>query len=242
MTRAFRTLLIVALLLTAAACKKGNNTPAPSATEVPSASPASQSLADFQLVGRAQHAFVGVGPGIDTSQSPATTSTPGPTNASTATFASAPQMGVMRVVIDDASDALKSNCAAARDETINVFWTTATQFDTALLRSDLESSLEGSTVGVVGRIFTGQQASDLTGGASASPTGSPAATANASCVLVADQIGTSSGTIPTPRFRTTRTSAPTAAPTLRPTAPATTAPATTAPATTAPATTAPSPT
>jgi hypothetical protein len=233
MTRVLRTILIASLLLAAGACKTGKNTPTAAPSEEPSSTPTSQSLADFQLVGSAQHAFVGVGPGIDTTGTPQETSTPAPTNASTTTFGSPSEIGVMRVRLDDASDSLKTNCAAARDETINVFWTTATQFDTALLQTDLESALEGHTVGVIGRLFLNQSnGSDLIGEASASPSASPSATANPQCVLVADQIGTSTGTIPTaiPSQRTFRT----ARPTVRPTATATTAP------TTSP-TTAPSP-
>ncbi len=236
MTRAFRTILIASLLLLAGACKIGKGSPTPSPSEPPTSTPASQALADFQLVGVAQHAFVGVGPGIDTTgTSSPDTSLPSPTNASTTTFGSPSQNGVMRVRIDDASDSLKTNCSAAQDGTINVFWTTATQFDTALLQTDLESALEGHTVGVVGRLFLNQSAgSDLLTPPTASPeaTASPSATANPQCVLVADQIGTSNGTIPTaiPSRHTFRTPKPpvkaTASPSVAPTTSPSTAPTT----------------
>jgi hypothetical protein len=114
-------------------------------------------------------------------------------------------------LLDDASDPLKTNCSAARDETIVVFWTTNTRFDDALLSTDLESSLEGRTLGVVGRLFIAPAGSIDVGEATPQPSASPGTTVDPQCVLVADQIATSTGAIPTPapRPRTHRTAAPT---------------------------------
>lgn len=209
-----------------AGCKIGKSTPTPSPTEAPTATPSSQSIADFQLVGRAVHAFVGVGPGIDTSGTTPTSESPAPTQATSTTFGNPTERGVMRVMLDDASDSLKTNCGAARDESAIVYWTTDTQFDTSLLGSDLESSLEGRSVGVVGRVFTASQTSDQVGAASPSPSSSPGSALSSDCVLVADQIGTSNGTIPTaqPVIRSRRTARPTVTPTASPTAKPTASP------------------
>ncbi len=223
-------LLVCGLALAFAGCTSGKNVASPAPSEQPTAT-ASQSVTDFQLVGTAQHAFVGIGPGFDTSaQSTDVQATPLATAASGTTFGNAGQPGVMRILLDDASDSLKSSCSADRDETIDVFWTTGTQFDQSLLTANLESSLEGRTLGVVGRLFTSPSGSDVIGEATPAPTSdasaTPGATANPSCVLVADQIGTSSGTIPTavPRRGALRTVAPTARATVSPTPKATASP------------------
>src|SRR4029079_7327368 len=116
-----------------------------------------------------------------------------------ASLGSAGQIGVFRVLLDDASDALKSTCGVDRDSTINVFFSSGTQFDESLLgSSDLESALEGHTVGVVGTIFIVPQGSGgVLGEVTPTPGTSPGPTANPQCILVADQIGTSTGSIPT---------------------------------------------
>src|SRR5690349_13846134 len=103
MKRALQTLLILTLVFSAA-CKHGKSTPTAAPTEGPTSSPEAQSTSDFQLVGTTQHAFVGVGPGIDTSGTAAEAS-PSPTQASQTTFANPTDRGVMRVKLDDASDA-----------------------------------------------------------------------------------------------------------------------------------------
>ncbi len=249
-------LVLIALTLVFSACKSNNNNEnSPEPTDEATATPSVQSSGDFQLVGAAQHAFVGIGPGIDLSAAeaaPAATdstdfnasASPEVTTSGSSESSTPSQFGVMRVLIDDANDALKSTCSADRDGKVNVFWTTSTQFDASLLSDDLESALEGRTVGIVGRIFmtSGDTTGDtsLLGDTTASPDESPSETAspvNPDCVLVADQIGTSSGTIPTPAQR--RAPVVTTAPTATPTAtPAPTSTATTSPSATT--TTAPS--
>lgn len=228
--RAYRrpALLALAIALTLAGCtsKKVATTPGPS--DVPTSTPAAQALADVQLVGRAQHAFVGVGAGIDTTGTPTSTATPLATATASATFDTPGQRGVMRILLDDASDSLKTNCGAARDETINVFWTTQTQFDSALLSSDLESSLEGRTVGVVGRVFMLPESSDTVGETTPTPTASAGTAVNPLCIVLADQIATSTGTIPTapPSVRRLRTASPRPSATTSPTASPSTSPTT----------------
>jgi len=212
-------LISLAIALAAGGCTGGKTATTPVPSEQPTSTPGAESLADFQLVGSTQHAFVGVGPGIDTSAQPSVTSSPTANTTSTATFGTPGLRGVMRINLDDASDSLKTNCSAARDETIDVFWTTDTQFDSSLLTSDLESALEGKTVGVVGRLFLAPAGSDVIGEATPSPSASPGASVNPLCVLIADQIGTSTGTIPTavPVATRFRTATPTRTPTPTPT-------------------------
>src|SRR5437763_17116456 len=106
--RTHRSLLLVVLVLAVvgAACNTGKKVATTAGpTEAASASPSVQSSGDFQLVGRAQHAFVGVGPGIDVSQaqSSAATASPEATATSSATFGASSQGGVMRVLLDDAN-------------------------------------------------------------------------------------------------------------------------------------------
>jgi hypothetical protein len=229
--------LVCGLALAAAGCTSGKNAASPAPSALPTATGETQNVTNFQLVGTAQHAFAGIGPGFDTSAQ--ATSNPGSTPLATAasgtTFGTPGQPGVVRVRIDDASDALQSSCSATRDETIDVFWTTGTQFDQSLLSNDLESSLEGRTLGIVGRLFTAPSGSDVIAQSTPSTSASPAPTANPQCVLVADQIGTSNGTIPTavprtavrtarPTARATVTSAPTASPRRSPTPVPTVAP------------------
>lgn len=232
-------------LLVAAGCNRGK----PAATEEPTLEPEPtagvESLGDFQLVGVVQQAFLTIDPGIEL---PSDSGTPPEQGAQQDT----PDVnGVMRVTLDAFSDNLGEKCGADKDDRFNVFWTRASLFDTSLLDGDLEQELEGRRVGVIGNIFlkpedsTGADEDEFefgspepTDATTPAPQTLPGATdqeGELNCVLVAEQLGISTGSLPTagptatarsrtptPRPTATRT------PTPRPTRTATPTPTATA--------------
>jgi hypothetical protein len=143
----------------------------------------------------------------------------------------------MRVAIEAVSEDFEGRCSADEGDRFKVFWTEATQFDSALLTGDLEETLDRRRLGFIGEIFLQPEAEDeefdedLDLGeesplpsptAGATPTGTPGlATSEGEqrCVLLASQIGTSQGAIPTTPPRTT--ARPTALPSPTPIATAT---------------------
>jgi cell division septation protein DedD len=210
---------VIALALVASGCRRGDNeaeeSPTPEATEGVERSD------EFQLVGRAEHAFLGTTPGVDVSDD----LTLPPAVQGTAT---APEPGVLRVLLSDVSVSLRDKCQADADDRIEVFWTTQTRFDPVMLRGDIEETLDGRMIGAIGTIFIAPDVTDddfdfgspaVTGSPAA--TGTPGATPlvtgeiNERCVLVADQMGTTA-TLPTSRPRGTATPTPTVTPTATP--------------------------
>ncbi len=248
-----------ALFLVAAGCGGGDdendNTPAPTAS---SPRPDVNAVGDFQLVGTIEQALVGQSPEIDVSGASSddddgslgSSATATPQATASGDFVTPPVNGIMRIGLEDASAALRERCSADRDEDIEVFWTTSTEFSRRLLGTDIEESLDRRLVGVIGNLYVGPRSNsgDDGLGLGQTSTQSPAATANAAtaedsgCVLIADQVATSTGAIPTARPRTTArpTTGPTAtrAPTATPRRTSTPAPTTTAAPTTSAAPTA----
>lgn len=200
-------------MLAVVGCRRGSPEATPDAT--PEATPEIQAIGEFQLVGDVQHAFLGVGSGVDPSiraQSQTTPQTP-------EGFGPPPDVGVMRVQLETFNEELRDQCGADPEDRINVFWTLATDFSPLLLRGQLEQTLDGRTVGVIGSVFHGPATPADVGGAltEESPAASPSPTpqVSARCILVADQIGTER--LPAPRATARPTVAP--SPTPMPTAP-----------------------
>jgi len=231
-----------ALLLVAAGCGGGDDDDATPEPTTSSPSPDIDAAGDFQLVGTVEHAFVGASPDIDIPTgeeddgSLGSTSTASPQPTASEGFVTPPVNGIMRISLDDASAALRERCSADRDEEIEVFWTTGTEFARRLLGTDIEETLDRRLVGVIGSLYVGPRPDtddDVRLGETS--TQSPAATADAAtakergCVLIADQVATSTGAIPTARPRATARPTSTPAATRSPTPPPTTAPPTTAP-------------
>jgi hypothetical protein len=256
------------LLLVAAGCNRGDddddNTPEPTSS---SPAPDVDAVGDFQLVGTIEQAFVDVAPEIDVpsgdndDDSLGSESTASPQPTASGDFVTPPVNGIMRISLDDASAALRDRCSADRDEDIEVFWTTATEFARRLLGTDIEETLDRRLVGVIGNLYVGPrpdsddddglglgQTSTQSPGATAQSPGATAAADAATaedrgCVLIADQVGTSTGAIPTARPRgtarpTTRPAA-TRSPTPRPPTPTPVPPTSTPPT---PTPTSPAPT
>lgn len=272
MRRGVRVVAVVAalVLLAATGCRRGR----PAATEeptTPTPTPGVESLGEFQLVATVEQAMITVGPDVDL---------PSPEGdqleEGTAGRVFPDVNGVMRVVLEAFSDNLVERCQADKGDRFNLFWRADALFDEALASgNDREGNLEGRRIGVLGTAFLKPEAADgesadeedefNLGGpttppptTAAQPTTTPLAPPGVTtdegetdCVLRAEQVGSSSGDLPTPlptrRATATPTRGPTATPTRRPTptptrrptAPPTTAPPTTAPPTTAPPTTAP---
>ena len=261
MPRHVRLLSLVAclVLLVATGCRRGK----PAATEEPTLEPEPtagvESLGDFQLVGTVQQAFLTIDPGIELPSDSGTAPTPG-SEQDTPEVA-----GVMRVTLEAFSDNLGDKCGADKDDRFNVFWTRSSLFDDSLLTGDLEQRLDGRRVGVIGNIFlkpleAGQGTDEdefftpePTEATTPAPQALPGATdqeGETNCVLVAEQLGISTGTaLPSASPRATRTPTPrptvTAAPTPLPTRSPTPKPSSPAPTDTAeptPTSPAPSPT
>jgi len=227
-----------ALLLVAAGCGGGDDddaTPEPTSS---SPRPDVDAAGDFQLVGTVEQAFVGISPEIDIPSvdsdddgSLGSSATATPQATASGDFVTPPVNGIMRISLDDASAALRERCSADRDEDIEVFWTTGTQFARRLLGTDIEETLDRRLVGVIGSLYVGprpESDDDDDLGLGQTSTQSPAATATADaataedrgCVLIAEQVATSTGALPTARPRTT------ARPTTTPTRPPSTQPPT----------------
>ncbi len=236
-----------ALFLVAAGCGGGDdddNTPEPTTS---SPRPDVEAAGDFQLVGTVEQAFVDISPEIDIPSvdedddgSLGSSATATPQATASGDFVTPPVNGIMRIALDDASAELRERCSADRDEDIEVFWTTGTEFARRLLGTDIEETLDRRLVGVIGNLYVGPRPDDdddddlglgqtSTQSPGATPTaGAPVDAATAEdrgCVLLAEQVATSTGAIPTARPRTTArpttspaaTRSPTPAPTKSPT-------------------------
>lgn len=250
----WRNLVIAAVMaMLAVACDGGPDETSPEPTNPPT-TPSVQSAGEFQLVATVEHAFAGERPSIDLPAGTEGTLDVTPAPAVDGRVAPAVP-GVMRVVLEDFNDTLRDRCAADIGERFKVFWTTGTQFDEALVSGDIEETIDRRRVGAIGTIFFSQSAGqqdldelDLTAAPfSPAATLSPATTQSpgpglataegeTKCVLVAQQVGTSTGAVPTTQPRVTRrpTAVPTRSPTPSPTASPTPSPSPTATITTAP--------
>lgn len=232
--------LLVCLLLVAAACRRGQ----PEATEepaTPSPTPGPRSLGEFQLVATIEQAFVGVEPDVDLprpEQEPLEEGAGGRVNP--------PVNGVARVVLEAFSDNMRDQCGADAGDRFNMFWSRQALFDPAFVSADdLELALDDERVGVIGTVYRRAAAEEDDLGfdldASPSPSPSPAATTTPQatttpeaspgpttgegeeeCVLVAEQVGATTGELPTPRPtrapRRTASPSPTGTSTVTPTA------------------------
>lgn len=253
----FVTLAACLALLVAAGCNRGK----PAATEEPTLEPEPtagvESLGDFQLVGTVQQAFLTIDPGIELPSDSGTAPTPGAEQDT-------PDVnGAMRVTLEAFSANLGEKCGADKDDRFNVFWTRASLFDDSLLTGDLEQRLDGRRVGVIGNIFLKPESTqgteegeefDFTPAPTEATTPAPQTLPGATdqegetnCVLVAEQLGISTGALPSASPTATRTRTPTprptvtAAPTPRPTRSPTPRPTATATPTESPEPTATSP-
>ncbi len=246
-----------ALVFIAAGCNRGNDdeaTPTPADSTTPA--PDVEAAGDFQLVGTVEQAFVGEEPEIDlpsasSNDSLGTSSTASPQATASGDFVTTSVNGIMRISLEDTDAELRQTCSADRDEDIEVFWTTGTEFSRRLIGTDVEESLDRRLVGVTGNLFVGPRPNDdglsLGESTQAPTTASATASADATtaddrgCVLIADQVATSTGAIPTARpARTARpttapaaTKSPTPKPTKAPTPKPTTTPPPSAPPTSA---------
>jgi hypothetical protein len=218
--RASRPVVLLAsvVLVLCGACRSSNENNVPTNSPAPTATSPVVSLGTFQIVGTVEHALVGIGPGIDVSgavvQGASTTPEPSPVGTSP------PQSGVVRLKIEDLSDDLAKSCDVSGDDVVLVFWTVDTRFDPPNMIDDIEDRIEGRTAGISGTIFRKPSAQEGLGAArgSALPAASPSpAVAGTQCVLVADQIGFTRTTLPTPRSTARSTAAPTRAVTTSPT-------------------------
>lgn len=233
-TRRLFTLVTCVLLLAAFGCRRGQPETTEEPTEEPSPTPAVESLGEFQLVGTVQQAFLDVIPNIDIPEGEQP-----PLEEGTAGRESTNVPGVMRVSLEAFSDNMRDRCSADPEDRFNVYWTTNTLFDPVYVEAtDIETRLEGRELGIIGTVYerpadTGGEefefdspAPDQTGEATtAPPASSPQAEPGASdlegedtCVLIAEQVGTSTGELPTPgpRRSPTPTTRPSPTPTRRP--------------------------
>ena len=240
------------VLLLGAACTRGGDdddetTPAPTQPERVDVAD------DFQLVGRIEEAFTGAEPAIEVPDRESAAiddedaaledeDAAGPTLApQDEPFGSTPSVGgVMRITIEDASNALSAECGVAAEEAVDVFWTTDTSFDPEDVLEDVdarnEDGIEGRIAGVSGRILlTSDDRGEITSepeptvsvdDAELEATGSPddffdseedlrSDAEGSECVLVADQVGFESSALPTPST-TSGTRRPTVATTPEP--------------------------
>lgn len=200
-------------LMAAFGCRRGQ----PEATEEPSPEPSPtpsvESLGEFQLLGTVQQAFLDVMPDIEIppSEQP-------PLDEGTAGRVSPEAPGVMRVSLEAFGDNLRDSCDADPEDRFNVYWTTDTLFDPVYAEADdMEASLENRELGVIGTVLRRPEAEEEFEFDTPSPeaTGVPDpgpgvsdAEGEQTCVLVAEQVGTSEGDVPTPRPRTTRRATP----------------------------------
>lgn len=233
----FRRLFALAtclLLLAAFGCRRGQPETTEEPTEEPSPTPAVESLGEFQLVGAVQQAFLDVGPGIVVPESQQV-----PLEEGTAGRISTDTPGVMRVTLEAFSDNLRDRCNADPGDRFNVYWTPDTLFDPVYVNTtDIETRLDGRELGLIGTVLqrpTGEggeefefdsPAPDTTEAATSPPASSPDAAPGASdtegeddCILIAEQVGTSEGELPSPRPRASPTRRPSPTPTARPVSP-----------------------
>jgi hypothetical protein len=248
--------VLATLSLLTAGCPGGDEEATPDPTQSPAQTPAVESAGEFQLVATVEQAFVGERPAIDLPGGGEQTLnvTPAPAVEGRAT---AGIDGVMRVRVEQFSDPLRDRCAADAGDRFKLFWTTDTQFDRRLVSEDIEEILDGRRLGVIGTIFVSQSIdqenidqlgltaapfSPSVTGSSSTPTSGPGVAAGegeTKCILVAQQVGSSTGVLTTAAPRTTRP--PTATP-FRTTTPAPTATPTPTPAPTPTQTPSPGPT
>jgi hypothetical protein len=148
--------------------------------------------------------------------------------------------GVIRVTLEAFSDNLRDRCNADPEDRFNLFWTADTLFDPVYVNAtNIEVTLEGRELGIIGTVLLrpegGAGAEEEFGLDSPTPTGTEAAspTPDASpdpspgasdlegeqeCVLIAEQVGTSEGELPTPGPRRRATPTPTGTSPVTPTA------------------------
>lgn len=235
-TRRLFALVTCVVLLAAFGCRRGQPETTEAPTEEPSPTPAVESLGEFQLVGSVQQAFLDVVPDIDVPQGEQA-----PLEEGTAGRVSPDFAGVMRLELSAFSDNLRDRCNADPEDRFNVYWTPDTLFDPVYIGEDVdtETRLDGRELGIIGRALqrpaaAGEEEFDFdeaspdateTATPAASPTASPDAGPGASddegedeCVLIAEQVGTSTGELPTPgpRRSPTATPRPSPTPTRRP--------------------------
>lgn len=220
------------VVLVLGACTNGDGdeqtTPQPSEPE------RVEVLSDFQLVGEIDEAFAGAEPPVDVpdaDESPApeeedvTGPTLGPDDETP--FGSTPATGgVMRVTVEDVSEELSTRCGVIAEDAVDVYWTTGTSFDPDDVLNDIdgiEDEIEGRVAGVAGRILSEDggdaprptvsvdTAEDDTTEATGSPdlfdTEDLRSDEGSDCLLVADQVGFESDSLPTPS-QTSRPAAP----------------------------------
>jgi hypothetical protein len=211
--------LTVLLLLAATGCRRGR----PAATEeptTPTPTPGVESLGEFQVVATVEQAMLSVAPDLRLPSNEEAQPEEG-----AAGRVSADVNGVMRVSFEAFSDNLAERCHADKGDRFNLFWRSDALFDEALVSgNDLEGNLEGRRIGVLGTVFLRPEVSGGTEeaeggeefnlGGTPTPIPSPAAQATTTpaaspgvttdegeteCILRAEQIGRSSGALPTPR-------------------------------------------
>ena len=260
----FVAVLGLAGLLMGAGCRSGDDTDDDVAvTEAPSPTPSIEAVGDFQLVGRIDEAFVGQDPDVEIGpvERELDVDEPSPTPAGTPAGEAAPRGGILRIEIEDLTEDLTDACGVDADDVVEVFWTTQTFFEPATVLddfADLEDDIEDRTAGISGSAFRSPDAEEGpeleltppaptaggTGATGATPSpGADTTPVDTDCILVADQIGFTITTLPTPRPVARRTAAPAPAPvrtatptpvvTRTPTATRTAAPTATAPPATA---------
>jgi hypothetical protein len=234
----FAAVLAVAVLLTGTCTNKNKDT---DVTPRPTVTPFVENVADFQVVGKIEHAFAGQEPPIDifNASEPDTNEpdTNGPTLEPSPVGDSPSVPGVLRMNIEDASSGVADECGLAAGADVVLYWTVNTLFDPPDVLDDIENEVEGRVAGASGRVYRVESdgslvapeptdeptASDEQGLADESPfsIGSPDAgtvpDATSDCVLVADQVGftsdsTSGLSTSPPRPAVRRTAAPTSKP------------------------------
>ncbi len=181
---------LVALLF--GACTSGDDKS--DATQTPRRTPSVEAVADFQLVGTIDEAFTGSEPlieipegGVSGSADASPTGSPGATPVGETPA----RPGVLRIVIDDLNEELSESCDVSADSSVDVFWTTDTRFEPGDDLDDIEDAIEGRVAGISGSIYRTSGSDD-------------------DCVLIAEQVGLTTGSTPsTPRPVIRRTASPT---------------------------------
>jgi hypothetical protein len=245
------TLALITLAL--AGCNRGGDDGASDPTDEPEATASINAAADFALVGTIDEAFRGEEPDIELPTSGTDLDDAGATAEPSPVGGTPAEGGVLRIVLDDASEDLTEACGLDTDDIAIVYWTTNTFFEPTTVLDDIEDEIEEETAGITGTIYRSGDA-DIdastpgpTEAATTSPlaTTSPASTGRPGpvfdddndCVLVAEQLGFTT-TLPTPRPRATAappaaTATPRRTATPIPTRTPTPPPATSSPSTTA---------
>lgn len=224
-------LIAVAALLVGAGCRTNNDDDDIDATTPPEETPSVESVADFQLVGRIDESFAGQLPPVDLPEEELdldadATPSPGTSPLATPVGTTPTQGGILRLILEDASPDLRQACGLEEDDVVQVYWTTNTFFEPGDVLDDVEDEIEDRIAAIVGKIFRSSGAADTDTEATATPegtaspaeTGTPSAQVEATdCLLVAEQIGFTRTTLPTPRAAVRRTAAPTPVRTASPT-------------------------